>query len=307
MADIKLATVGALTATNLLSNSLVIGVLLRYPQLREDRNALFILAMSVSDMGSGLFNILLSAGLCSSASPFLLRKYSYLPTIIGFSMWWCNFVSMYSLCWLIISKNVAISMPFRSDQLLSRKRCHIINGLTWLVGFCTSAVLLSEDLTWGEGICSFNFPTDSPFKPYYILLSFFSIFLPRALLTWGTVRIIIIVMRTHRQISAQLHSVADNAAATSTSDTVTAKTLRSSINVIVICVVSIVLSTPVAIYIVHLNTTDYRLASLYGFVCIWMFQLNTVANGVLYLTIFRSVRKKTAAMLRGILKCIWKP
>ena len=69
-----------------------------------------------SDLGSGLFNILLSAGLCSTASPFLLREYPYLATIVGFAMWWFTFVSMYSLCWLILSKNVAIAMPFRSDE-----------------------------------------------------------------------------------------------------------------------------------------------------------------------------------------------
>ena len=306
MAAIKLAIIWALTATNIMSNSLVISVLLRFPQLREDRNALFILSMSCSDLGSGLFNILLSAGLCFTASPFLLREYPYLATIVGFAMWWFTCVSMYSLCWLILSKNVAIAMPFRSDELLSRKRCHIINGLTWLVGFCLSAVLLSEDLTWGEGICSFDFPTDSAYNLYYTLISLITLFLPRVLLTWGTVRIMIIVMRTHRQISAQEFSVVDEEAATTISGTLTAKTLRSSINIIVICLVSIILSTPVAKYIFHLNITAYQLPSLYGFVCIWMFQLNTVANGVLYLILFRSVRKRTSAMLQGALKCIWE-
>ena len=154
---IKQAIIVTMTVLNLLSNSLVIGVLLRYPLLREDRTALFILSMSFSDLGSGLFNILLSAVLCSSAAPFLLRGFPYMPTIIGFTMWWFSFVSMYSPCWLILSKNVAIAMPFRSDQLLSRKRCHVINGLTWLVGLCLSAVSFSDDLTWGEGVCSFTY------------------------------------------------------------------------------------------------------------------------------------------------------
>ena len=225
----KLAIIGATTALNLLSNSLVISVLLRYPQLREDRNALFILSMSFSDIGSGLFDMLPSAVLCSSASTFLLREYPYLPTIIGFTMWWFSFVSMYSLCWLTLSKNVAIAKPFRSDQLLSRKRCHVINGLTWLVAFSFSAVLLSEDLGFVEGICSYNLPNDSTLILYYSVVSVLTLFLPRVLLTWGTVRIIIIVMRTHRQIAAQERAVSTEE---SSSGTVTAKTLRSSINII---------------------------------------------------------------------------
>ena len=180
--------------------------------------------MSFSDIGSGLFNILLSAGLCSSASPFLLHEYPYLPTVIGFALWWFSFVSMYSPCWMNSSKNVAIARPFRCDQLLSRKRCHFINCMTWLVVFCLSAVLQSDDLFWGEGMCSFNNTPDSALTLYYMLVSLFTLFLPRPLLTWTTGRIIIIVMRTHRQISAQAHSVADEEAGTSPSGTVTAKT-----------------------------------------------------------------------------------
>ena len=172
-----------MTALNLLSNSLVISVLLRYPQLREDRTALFILSMSFSDLGSGLFNILLSAGLCSNASPFLLRHFHYMPTVSGVAMWWFSFVSMYSLCWLIPSKNVAITMPFRSDQLLSRKRCHVFNRLAWLVAFCFSVVIiLSEDLKFDEGTCSYTYSNDSTLQLYYSVVSVFTLFLPRALL-----------------------------------------------------------------------------------------------------------------------------
>ena len=233
--------------------------------------------MSFSDLGSGLFNILLSAGLCSSASPFLLREYIILPTIIGIAMWWFSFVSMYSPCWLILSKNVAITMSFHSDQLLPRKRCHVINGLTWLVAFCFSVVILSEDLKFDEGICSYTYSNDSTLQLYYPVVSVFTLFLPRALLIWGTMRIIIIVMRTHRQIAAQARSVSGGQ---STSGTVTANTLRSSINIILIGVVSIVLSTPIVINFVQVNTSRYWVPPLFGFVCVWMFQLNTVANGV---------------------------
>ena len=301
---IKPAVLGAVTVINLLSNSLVIGVLLRYPQLREDRNALFILSMSFSDIGSGLFNIFLSAGLCSSASTFLLREHPYLPTVIGFAMWWFSLVSLYSLCWLILSKNIAIAMPFRSDQLLSRTRCHSINGLTWLVGFCISAVLFADDMEWNLDLCSYNYPGDSTLTIYYLIASLFTLVLPRVLLIWGTVRIIIIFMRTHRQIAAQTHSVTDSDVAAPTSGTITAQTLRSSINVIVICIVSILLTTPIVVYVIHSFAKSQVNSSVYGFGSVWVFHLNTVANGVLYLIIFRSVRKKTTAMVRDMLICI---
>ena len=301
---IKPAIIGAVAAVSLLSNALVIAVLLRYPQLREDRNALFILSMSFSDICSGLFNILMSAGLCSSASSSLLHEYPYLPTVNGFTMWWFSFVSMYSLCWLILSKNIAIAMPFRSDELLSRKRCHSINGLTWLLGFCLSAVLLSDDLVWNVDLCNYNPPVDSTLTLYYLVASLFTLVLPRVLLCWGTVRIIVVVMRTHRQIAAQAHSVADCDGAVPTSGTVTAQTLRSSINVLVICVVSILLTTPITVYVIHSYANANVNASVYGFASVWMFHLNTIANSVLYLIIFRSVRTKTTVMVRDMLTCI---
>ena len=137
--------------------------------------------MSFSDIGSGLFNILPSAVLCSSASPFLLHEYPILPNIFGFALWLFSFVSMYSPCWMNLSKNVAIARPFRCDQLLSRKRCHLINCMTWLVVFCLSAVLQSDDLFWGEGMCSFNNTPDSALTLYYMLVSLFTLFLPRPL------------------------------------------------------------------------------------------------------------------------------
>ena len=303
----KPAIIGVMVALNLLSNSLVIGVLLRYPLLREDRNALFILSMSFSDTGTALFDMIPSGALCSKASPFLLRNYPYLPTVIGVAMFWFSYVSMSSICLVIVSKNIAVVMPFRSEQLLSRTRCHVINGLTWLVGFCFAASLFFEDVTWSDGTCAYNFPINSTVTLYYQAVSLFTLFAPRLLLICGTVRITIVVMRTHRQIAAQAHSVADEVAAPNV--TLTGKTLRSSINIIVICVVSIILTTPIVIYslyVIHFNNTDFQpsSSSLYGFAVICMFKLNTVANSVLYLIIFRSVRKKTAAMLRDMLICI---
>ena len=306
----KPAILGTMTVMNLLSNSLVIAVLMRYPQLREDRNALFILSMSFSDVGSALFNMMPSGALCSSAAPFLLRNYPYLPTVIGVATFWCSYVSMFSLCWLIVSKNIAVVMPFRSEQLLSRTRCNVVNGLTWLVGFSFSAALFFEDVTWGEGACAYNFPINSTVTLYYQVVGLFTLVVPRVLLICGTVRIIIVVMRTHRQIAAQAHSVADEVtASTSCPVTLTAKTLRSSINIIVICVVSIILTTPIVIFIIYFTISSkpyYETAVSYGFAVIWMFQLNTVANSVLYLIIFRSVRNKTVAMLRDMLICIRK-
>ena len=160
-------------------------------------------------------------------------------------------------------------------------------------------------MTWSDGTCAYNFPINSTVTIYYQVVSLFTLVVPRLILICGTVRIIIVVMRTHRQIAAQAHSVADDVtASTSGPATITANTLRSSINIIVICVVSIMLTTPIVIYVIYFTITYSQPSALYGFAVIWMFQLNTVANSVLYLIIFRSVRMKTAAMLRDMLICI---
>ena len=95
-------------------------------------------------------------------------------------------------------------------------------------GFCFAASLLCEDVTWSEGVCAYNFPINSTVTLYYQVVSLFTLVVPRLLLICGTVRITIVVMRTHGQISAQAHSVADAvAASTSGLVSLTAKTLRS--------------------------------------------------------------------------------
>ena len=166
--------------------------------------------------------------------------------MIGVAMFWFSYVSMFSICWVIVSKNIAVVMPFRSEQLSSRTRCHVINGLTCLVGFCSAAALFVDDVTWSEGACAYNFPINSTVNLYYQVVSLFTLVVPRLLLICGTVRIIIVVTRTHRQISAQAHSVADEVSASASGPvSLTANTLRSSINIIAICVVSIILTTPI--------------------------------------------------------------
>ncbi|KAK2193191.1 hypothetical protein NP493_14g07019 [Ridgeia piscesae] len=127
--------------------------------------------------------------------------------------------------------------------------------------------------------------------------------LPVSLIIYGTVRILIVVVRTHRQISALEQSVA---VGNNTGNTgfVTAQAIRSSKNVIVICIVSLLLNSGPLAYGVLDNISSTPLPDVFNFVNLWIFESNTFVNSLLYLILFKSVRQKVVHMLYKILVCI---
>ena len=82
--EIKLATIGTLMTLDLVTSSIVIAVLTRYPQLREDRTNLFMLSLMVWDISYGITVMPISAMLCSNAGESILDLIPQLPN------GWCS-------------------------------------------------------------------------------------------------------------------------------------------------------------------------------------------------------------------------
>ena len=302
--DARPAIIGALIVLNLTVNTLVIVVLTRYPQLREDRTASFMLSQTVADLAIGCIAMPVSAAVCSRLTPSILDETRYLPKINVLAFWWFGVVSMYSLCWMTMSKAIAIIMPFRSEQILSRRRCHVIIVMTWVISFVIAAFTFKVESTWNTAVCTFRYPSDRKFRIFVLTYFIVGIILPRCFLVYGTVRIFIVVLRTHRQVTAQAQSIGVTGSGAAQSGTVTGQAIRSSVNILVICVVSIVLSTPVFIFQALVNTIDITFPVGFPFVAVWLMQLNTIFNSLLYVLMFRSVRKKTGKMLRELVMYI---
>ena len=64
---IKTPVICVIIILNVIMNSLVIAVIARYPQLREDRTTLFMFSLSVSDLAVGCTFMPITAALCSGA------------------------------------------------------------------------------------------------------------------------------------------------------------------------------------------------------------------------------------------------
>ena len=302
--DIKPAVISAIFVFNVITNSLVIAVIARYPQLRDDHTTLFTFSLSVSDLAAGCTFMPTSAALCSRATPGVAETTGILPKIHAFTMWWFGFNSMHSLCWLTISKTIVILKPLRYQILLTRKRCYVIIVLQWIIGGVFASAIFKMNITWNSVTCIYRFPDEQSLTAIYLVYFMFAVVVPTVTLVYGTMRIIIVVVRTHRQISALKQSVASGCKVIGNSGYVTAQAVRSSKNVIVICVASLVLNSPLIVSSVVDKATEYPISRMVRFLIMWVFEFNTCVNSLLYLILYRSVRAKTVKMFSELLAAI---
>ena len=298
---VKATVICVIITLNVIMNSLVIAVIARYPQLREDRTTLFMFSLSVSDLAAGCTFMPFCAALCYGARHGVAKGVGLLPNVQAFTMWWFGFNSMYSLCWLTISKTIIILEPFKVEQRLSHTRCYIIIGLTWITGCVLASLNFTVNVKWNSVICAYDMPTNGRVKAYYMAYLLVGVALPVSLILYGTVRMFIVVVRTRRRISALEHSVAGGNNSTGNAGFVTAQAIRSSKNVIIICIVSLLFNLIPFIYGVIGNISSTPLAYVFTFVNLWLYESNTFVNSLLYLVLFKSVRHKVVDMLYAIL------
>ncbi|KAK2182113.1 hypothetical protein NP493_366g02060 [Ridgeia piscesae] len=124
--DIKTATISLVIIMNITLNVLLIAVIGRYPQLREDRTTLFMFSLTLSDLANGCTAMPISAAVCSSATPNVRTTSRYLPKTHAFLLTWFCVTSLQSLCCVAMCKMVAITTPLRYEQILTRTRCYYI-------------------------------------------------------------------------------------------------------------------------------------------------------------------------------------
>ena len=109
-------------------NVTVIAVLYRYHRLREDRTTMFILSRTLSDLVNGCIVMPISAALCSIFTLTVRDIHTFLPKIHAMCSVWFVVTSLHSLCWVTVYKMVAITRPFRCEQILSRNRCYVVRS-----------------------------------------------------------------------------------------------------------------------------------------------------------------------------------
>ena len=302
--DFKTVVISTVIITNITLNVLVVAVVARYPQLREDRTALFMFSIAMSDLANGCTSMSLSAALCSRATPNVRNMTEYLPGVHAFFSAWFSFNSMHSLCWMTIYKMVAITNPFRCEQLLTRSRCYLLICGIWFTGAVIGVSLIPTSTAWNMNACGFYIDVPKGIVSVLIIDVLIGIVWPTVAIFYSTTRIFITIIRTHRQISAQLNSIGGGIGEAAPSLSV--NSIRSGRNVLLICFTFVLLTAPFALYFTLIAFGfDSRIPYAFKFISVWLFFFNSSSNSLIYILVFRSVRGRTWQMLKdGYNHCI---
>ena len=302
--DMKPVIISAVIILNVAFNSLVIAVIVRYPQLREDRTTLFMLSLSLSDLANGCTAMPISAAVCSKATPNVRNLLQYLPHIQAMCSSWFVVNSMHSLCWVTVCKMVAITKPLHYEQTLTQARCYIIIAGIWLFGAFVAVVVTIRTASWELHSCIHDVVSSQELPTYVTVLMMCcfigGLVLPLTVTTYATSRIFCVIVRTHRQIAAQTNSIRGHIDVVGNIPSLTSRSIRSGRNVLIICLADLILTIPAVIRnITIIIWKENDLPDSFKFFAIWALYSNTFVNSLLYLILFRQVRSKVMDMLKA--------
>ena len=292
---VKPVVISVVIVLSIATNALVIIVIARYPALRQDRTTLFIFSLCMSDLACGCTSMPISAALCSSATPNVGTLIGYLPEIQRFFIWWFAFISLHSLCWVALSKLIAIASPFRYDLLLTRNRCYGIIIFNWVIGAALAASKFTIAASWNMTICSYRSLANSGLETMWMLSTYVvSIIIPEIALIVATAKMLAVVLRARIQICAQIQSIEGGAVNTGM---ITVQAIRSAKSILIICFVSVTLIVPLLAFAVLKHVIgNENVTSVLSFSALWLYNSNSFMNSLLYLVLYRSVREKTIRM-----------
>ena len=298
--------IGAVTCMSLIVNTIVIAVIVKHPQLREDRLTLFMFSLALSDLANGCSSFPISAALCSSATPNVRKTVGLLPKIHVTCSVWFTTCSIHSMSLMTVCKLIAITKPLRFEQILTRNRCYFIIVCTWIIDALMAATMTPFVSSWNLDVCAYHRTTTAGNVGILLFGVFLAVVVPVTALLYASSRIFFVILRTHRQIAAQVSSIGGEAGGTAEAASLTMKSIRSARNVLVVCLAFALLTTPYVIYMILLSLRlDAYMPSSSKFVCAWVLLSNSSVNSLIYIFLFRGVRHKTANMLRGIFRHIF--
>ena len=288
-----MSSVGVL---NIVLNSTVIAVIVKYPELRENPTNLFMCSLFGADLVLGITALPISATLCYIAS-IAKEDDSYLVAMNFAGIRWCFFASLLSLCFVTVSKMVSITRPLHCDRMFSKTRCYVIVASIWVTGAVLVIFWSQASMSWNSDLCV-SLPSQVAILSSVIRVIYLAfLFVGLIAISYATIQIIHVIFRTHLHMTSQVHSIGGNTAATATDVSLTLMSIRSGRNVIIMCAVTLILTIPMITYGAALSIYDViGLWPSIGFIAVWIAGCNTFVNSLLYLFLFRSVRSKAATM-----------
>ena len=300
ISGIKLTSITVVIVCDVIANAMVIAVIVKYPQLREDRTNLFMLSLMVADLLVGITHMPISAMLCSNSKQAVLDMIPYLPKFQLICMRLFVFAAVKSMCWVTVCKMVAITKPFTYERHLSRTRCFMIIAMIWFTGFLVCLAGLPLEATFNTKICLTRIDDASPADALAMHSFVIGIAVPIVIITCATARIFAVILRTHRQIVSQAQSIGGDQGSVVQATSPTLQSIRSGRNVLIICAAIIAGMMPTMIYDVITSERGTGEWNLLSFFIMWTAPCNTFIISFLFVFLHRSVRSKTAEMLTGV-------
>ena len=229
--DFKPLVISAVIVMNITLNGLVLAVITKYPQLREDRTSPFIFSLTLSDLANGCTAMPISAAVCSKATPSVRNMLPYIPRVLQECSVCFNYTSVHSLCCVTLCKIVAITKQFRYEQLLTRNRCYLIIACIWLTGgvLATSGTYVYANVDLGT--CIYALPAISNVMMHLVSGAILALLVPVAAIVYATTKIFCVIVRTHHQMTSQVNSISGYSGNT---HSLTLKAIRSGRNVLFI-------------------------------------------------------------------------
>ena len=246
---IKATYIGTLSILDIATNAIVISVIAKYPQLREDRTNLFMLSLMVADILYGTLAMPVSAVLCSGAGQAVLAAMPYLPNVHILLSRCVVIVSTNSLSWVTLCKMIAITKPFIYERYLNSTRCYIIITGFWSIGLFLGLACFRVGAHWSPHVCLPRIDSSSSaaaITDFSFLI--FGMAIPVILIVYGTTKIFIVIVRTHTEISSQVQSMGGDQIIAGQSTSATLQSIRSGKNVLIICASIVLILMPTLVY-----------------------------------------------------------
>ena len=285
-------TITISAVTNIAINSLLIVVITRTPTLRDDRTTLFILSLVSSDLAFGVC-VMASSAIISSSPDIRVDNFVAVFVVVGA---WLNVTSLYNLCYVSVCKMVAVVYPLRYLTVVTERRCYVIIVFTWVVCLILAIPLSSIDMTWDSNICFIRRKNVTSTDPDYVVaMETIVSVLPMATMIYANVRMFCVVVRVTHKVSSEQARFSTGSSSLAlqqhTLASVMFRSVRSSRNIIVICLAYIVVVV-IAIAYESIVFANQKLDSPnFRFVILWLFFNNTSFSSMLYILLHRSVRK----------------
>ena len=294
----KTAMISSVVVLNVVLNSTVIAVIVKYQQLRDNPTHLFMVSLFGADLVHGMTALPISATLCYIAS-IAKDEDNYLVAIQFAGLRWCFFTSLLSLCFVTVSKMVSITRPLHCDRMFTKTRCYVIVASIWVTGAVLVILWSQASMSWSRDLCITRPSQVTKLSAITRVIYNASLFVALVAITY--LKIVQVIFRTHLDMTSQVHSIGGNTATMATDVSLTLMSIRSGRNVLIICAVTVILTIPGIIYSAGLSIYGGTgLSPSFGFIAIWIAMCNTFVNSLLYLFLFRSVRTQAASMFREV-------